>query len=92
MILYPEKKYPRRVRMLPEQRVKSPPERADDGPGDHELLTLPQFAKRRGISRQTAYKWKDQENGFPPKCLVRDHRQRWFVDWDVYKKAYVVVR
>lgn len=68
---------------------KPPP---SDGPPEHEILTLAQFAKRRGISRQTAYKWKDQENGFPPKSLLRDHRQRWYVDYTVYKNSMVVVR
>lgn len=72
-------------------RLVTAPKPPSDNP-DHEILTLAQFAKRRGISRQTAYKWKDQENGFPPKCLMRDHRQRWFVDYTVYKNSMVVVR
>lgn len=63
-----------------------------DDPPDHEILTFAEFAKRRGIKRQTAYKWKDQPNGFPPKSLLQDHRGRWFVDYTVYKNSMVVVR
>lgn len=63
-----------------------------EGSADHEGLTLARFAKRAGITRQTAYKWaKYHREKFPKGSLYIDPQGKFGVYWDVYKKGFTVI-
>ena len=72
-------------------RLPPAPPPPSDSPPEHEILKLSEFAKREKVARQTVYKWINKPNGLPPHSLIRDHRQRYFIDYTVFKNSRKVV-
>jgi hypothetical protein len=59
---------------------------------DHEILRLPSFAKRIGVTRETAWKWaRYHREKFPKGSLLLDPHGRFAVDWDAYRKGFTIV-
>jgi len=63
--------------------------RIEKEPGDHELLTIPQFAEKIHRNRQTVYGWI-RTGRMPAGCvvLVQGHLE---IDWTRYRESIKTV-
>jgi len=73
------------ARRLEFKGTSVPIRRIDEEPGDHELLTIPQFAEKVHRNRQTVYGWI-RTGKMPPESvvMVQGHLE---VNFTVYRQS-----